>query len=157
MKRLLPLLAALLIDRLAFAFWPHWTLFRPELVVLAVVYSALAWEPLPALLSAWVAGLVMDFSGWGPLGAYSGGLLLVTLIVLLLRDALYRRSPGVRAGATLGGCLLVAGAGWALTELTASVPPPGGWEMLSGAGLTTLLALPLFALWDRLLDSGDEG
>lgn len=157
MKRLFPILGALVVDRLLFAFWPEWTLLRPDLISLAVVYSALAWSPSLVLPAAWTTGLLVDFSGWGPLGAHSGGLTLVALVLLVRRDSFYPRSPLIRVVSSLGAVLLVDGLGWALAEFGGSAPPPGGWSLISAALLSAALAPPLFHLWDRLLGTSYEG
>lgn len=157
MKRYLPLLAALVLERGLFALWGGWEMFKPLLVLLAVCYLGLTEKPATAVLTAAAAGLLLDFSGWGPLGAWLFCLGSTALVVALLRESLYPKSPLVRfvtvAAAGFYAWLIL----WALAGLTGAQAPPGGWTMLSRIGVTALAAPPLYELFDRLMDTSYEG
>ena len=150
-------LAALALDRVGFGLFGGWELFRPDLVLLAVVYLALAVKrPVPAVLAVWLVGLLIDLTGWGLLGANALSLAGVSLLVFALRGSVYRRSALVRLFAVVGAGFFKGGLLW-LTALLSDTPgPSGGWAIFSQIIVTAALCLPLYALFDRWLKPSYE-
>ncbi len=150
-------LAALVLDRLGFGFFGGWELFRPDLVLLAVVYLALAVKkPTWAVLSAWLAGFVIDLTGWGILGANALGLAGVSFLVFALRGSVYRRSALVRLFTLVGAGFFNEGLLWLFALLSGTLGPSGGWALVSRILATAALGLPLFVLLDRWLKPSYE-
>ena len=157
MRRLIPLLSALLLERGLFALWGNWELFRPLLVLLVVCYLGMTEKPFTAVCVASAAGLLLDFSAWGPLGGWLSALGLTALVVALLRESLYPKSSLVRFVTVLAAGFFAWGVLWALAALTGSHAPTGGWTMLSRIGVTAFVAPPLFELFDLLTKPTYEG
>jgi rod shape-determining protein MreD len=149
--------AALVLDRLGFAFFGGWELFRPDLVLAAVVYLCLAAKgPAPVVTVSWLAGFLVDLSGWGLLGANAVALGGVSLVVFALRRLVYRRSHLVRLFTLVGAGVLKSGLIWLMAAVSSTPGPAGGWEVLSQVAATAALGLPLFALFDRWFESSYE-
>ncbi|HUT98763.1 MAG TPA: hypothetical protein VM054_06785, partial [bacterium] len=149
--------AALVLDRLGFGFFGGWELFRPDLVLAAVVYISLAGKkPVPAVAVSWLAGFLVDLSGWGLLGANAVALAGVSLLVFALRGLVYRRSHLVRLFTVVGVGFLKGGLVWLLAALSSTPGPVGGWEVLSQVAATAALGLPLFLLFDRWFEPSYE-
>ncbi len=150
-------LAALALDRLGFGLFGGWELFRPDLVLLAVVYLALAVKkPTWAVLTAWLAGLIIDLTGWGLLGANALTLAVVSLSVFALRGLVYRRSAPVRLFTVVGAGFFSSGLLWLIALLSRTPGPSGGWDMASQVLATVAIGLPLFAIFDRWLKPSYE-
>ncbi|MCK4594770.1 rod shape-determining protein MreD [bacterium] len=150
-------LAALVLDRLGFGLFGGWELFRPDLVLLAVVYLALAVKkPTWAVLTAWLTGFLIDLTGWGLLGANALSFAVVSLLVFTLRGLVYRRSAPVRLFMVVGAGFFHRGLLWLIALLSRTPGPSGGWEMAGQVLITLVLGLPLFALFDRWLKPSYE-
>lgn len=62
----------------------HWRAYRPEFVVLLVIYWSMFAPQYFGLLSAWLVGLGVDILEFAPLGYNAMGLLLVSYIAYLV-------------------------------------------------------------------------
>jgi rod shape-determining protein MreD len=150
-------LAALALDRLGFGLFGGWELFRPDLVLLAVVYLSLAEKrPVPVVLTAWLAGFAVDLSGWGLLGANALTLAVVSILVFALRGLVYRRSAPVRLVSVVGASSLKIGLVWVVAVLSRTPGPGDVWVAVSQVLATAALGLPLFILLDRWLKPSYE-
>jgi rod shape-determining protein MreD len=149
--------AALVLDRLGFGLFGGWELFRPDLVLVTVVYLALAAKkPVLAVVISWLAGFLVDLSGWGLLGANAVALGVVSLAVFALRGLVYRRSHLVRLFILVGAGFLKNGLTWLMAALSSTPGPVGGWEVLSQIAATAVLGLLLFHLFDRWFEPSYE-
>jgi rod shape-determining protein MreD len=66
---------------------------RPDLVFLLAVHYALHAASPSALIAAWVLGFMVDLCGQGQLGVYAFAYGGMALIVVQLRDSMFRDHP----------------------------------------------------------------
>ena len=67
--------------------------FCADLVLIIAVYYALHASTPDALIAAWVLGMMTDLSGPGRLGVYAFGFGLMALLIVQLRDSMFRDHP----------------------------------------------------------------
>lgn len=125
---------------------------RPEgLVVLACFAALFAEDSRQGLLGAWIAGLLKDAAGTGPLGLYALLFLAAGWVVLRVRQVLYRENPLTQISvAFLAGCGINLAAAL-FVSATAGAIPAGLLlsRTLLSAALTALLAPPFLFLLAR--------
>ena len=132
---------ALLVDRIGFGLLPAWELFRPDLVLVALVWLAINKEkPHGPLLGAWGSGLLIDLTSWSPLGIWAVAQSLPVMAVFYLRERFNTTKVLVRVGAVLGAGLLRYLL-LLLVNLAVLLPLTDVWTLLSQLAASMAIAL----------------
>ncbi|MCD4733933.1 rod shape-determining protein MreD [bacterium] len=136
--------AALLVDRVGFGLLPGWEMFRPDLVLVVLVWLAMTkGKPHGPLLGAWGSGLLIDLTSWSPLGVWAVAQSLPVLAIFYLRERFNTTKVLVRVGAVLAAGLLRYLL-LLLVNLGVPMPLTDVWTLLSqlAASMAVALLLP---------------
>jgi len=121
----------------------------PDLVFLLALFYLLYAEPLDALIVAWLAGLTLDLFSQVRLGTFAFSFGLVGLVLVRLRQLVFRDHPVTQLFLALVGCELTQAVA---RSVTAVLEPRLAWgptDVLLGALYTALYTAVLapYVLW----------
>ena len=147
------LLMALLTLQTTFGTRLEWMGARPDWLLILVVFLAFHADHRDAVIGGWCVGFCADLMSIERLGVIALGYALIALLIVNMRDALFRYRWTTQVLVTFFACILVRTAWTAYRTTMYDIDD----SLMSDLGMNILVVSLYTALWAPVLHGGLRG